>query len=89
MRIECDPGKNAKNLAKHGISLEDAERLWQGSHIIIPAKNVNDEARYFIIGRIQTRIYVAIFTFREGAARVISCHRADKKLERYYHEKIK
>ena len=87
--FEFDLHKNEVNIDKHGVSLEEAKSLWSGTHIIIPAKNVKDEQRFFIIGKLGSKVYVAIFTEREGTIRLISCHRADKKLERYYYEKIK
>lgn len=87
--FEYDIYKNEVNVDKHGVSLEEAKSLWLSTHIIIPAKNINDEQRYFIVGKLKTKIYVAIFIERDGLVRLISCHRADKKLERYYYEKSK
>lgn len=29
MQFEYDPVKSAKNLAKHGIDFEDAQRMWE------------------------------------------------------------
>jgi uncharacterized DUF497 family protein len=84
-----DPDKDKQNKKKHGISLNDAVHLWEDDHIIIPAKNIKDEQRYIVLGKINKKIYACVFTYREDKIRIISCHRADKKLERYYNEKIK
>ncbi len=89
MKFDFDENKNQINISKHGIGLNDACGLWLVSHITVPAKNISGESRYFIIGKIKSKIYVAVYTIRNESIRIISCHRADKKLERYYYEKIK
>lgn len=89
MDFEFDPEKNFSNLDKHGIDLGEAQKLWQHSHIIIPAKNVTGENRYAILGKIRGKVYMAIFTIRDETIRVISCHRADKKWEKIYENSIK
>lgn len=88
MRFEFDSEKNRRNLALHGIDFEEAQKLWLGTHIIIPAKDVRGEKRYAILGKIRARVFVAIYAERGERVRIISCHRADKKLERYLYEKI-
>ena len=85
MKFVFDPNKNVSNKDRHGISLEEAEVLWEGTHVIIPAKNVS-EPRFAILGKWQGKLYAAIFTQREENIRIISCHRADKRWERIYNE---
>jgi uncharacterized protein len=89
MQFEYDPRKNRSNRKKHGISLKEAEKLWDSHQILVPAKNIVGEERFFIIGKIKSKIYTAIFTERKSKVRIISCHRADKKLERIYYEGVK
>lgn len=84
MEIEYDSTKSKANKQKHGIDFEEAKKLWEGVRLIVPAKNVRGESRWAVLGKIQKKCYVAIFTQREDAIRIISCHRADRRLERTY-----
>lgn len=84
MKFEFDPKKNEQNCKKHGVDFEKTKKLWDTTHIIIPAKNVSGENRQVILGILDGKIHAAVFTVRDEAIRVISCHRADKKLEKIY-----
>ena len=85
--FEFDEKKNKGNLAKHGVKLEEAQKLWNAEHIVIPARSF-DQDRYLILGEYK-KLYVAVFTIRDTNIRLISFHRADKRLERFYYEKNK
>lgn len=87
MEFEYDEEKNWLNKRLHGVSLEDAQALWLGLHVIVPAREVSGEKRMGIVGRIHGEIFVAIFTRRADVIRLISFHRADRKWERHYEEK--
>lgn len=89
MRFDYDPSKSRSNLERHGIDFADAQQLWDNPHVIVPARYVTDEDRDAILGKIRNAIYVAIFTERADTVRIISCHRADKRWERKYHEQFK
>lgn len=87
-RFEYDPGKNRGNEERHGVSLSEAEGLWARTHVIVPAKNVLGEGRCAIIGDLDGKIYVAIFTRRGDIVRLISCHRADRRWEKIYESRV-
>lgn len=55
---------------------------------MIPAKNVIGESRFLILAKVGGKCYAAIFTRRVEAIRLISCHRADRRLERIYENKV-
>lgn len=86
--FEHDPIKNRINEERHGISLFRARELWKDTHVVIPAKDVMGERRCAILGMIEDKVYVAIFTERGDAIRLISCHRADRRLEQVYEKYI-
>lgn len=50
MEFEYDPAKSAKNLAKHGIDFEAAQRMWDNSKTVtLTAPNPgNDDVRYIM-----------------------------------------
>ena len=88
MEIEYDPAKSAANLKKHGLSLEQAQRLWEVPAVVLRARTVGEE-RFLIIGRLGYKLYSAIFTMRGETTRLISARRSHKKEEKIYHETVK
>ena len=54
MKIEFDENKSAANKDKHGIDFDEARSLWYDPDLLeIPAKTVQDENRYLVIGKIE------------------------------------
>ncbi|MBI2061312.1 MAG: BrnT family toxin [Nitrospirae bacterium] len=86
--FEFDPAKSQLNRERHGVDLEWAQGLWDVTHIIIPAKNVAGENRCLILAKIGGKCYAAVFTRKGETIRLISCHRADRRLERIYESHI-
>jgi len=76
--------KDWANEERHGISLAEARGLWDVTHVVIPAKNVKGESRWAILGRMEGKLFAAIFTERNAVIRIISCHRVDGKWEEIY-----
>ena len=83
-RFEFDPAKSRKNAEQHGVDLEWAQQLWDETHVIIPAKKVTGEQRSLILAKVGGKCYAAAFTKRAESTRLISCHRADRRLENIY-----
>lgn len=88
-RFEFDPEKDRSNRERHGIGLAAAEELWRVTHAVTAVKRSGGESRHAIIGELTGKLWVAIFTMRGEAVRLISFHRADRRLERIYEKKIK
>ena len=82
--FEYDPQKSEKNKARHGIDFEQAQELWKIPHVLLPTRPVYGEKRSIIVGKLAAQIYIAIFTHRASAIRLISCHRADERWVREY-----
>jgi uncharacterized DUF497 family protein len=74
--FEFDPEKSAANLAKHGIDFEAAQALWLDENGFEIAARSTTEPRWALIGMIEGRHWVAFFTPRDDAARIISVRRA-------------
>lgn len=87
MEFEYDPGKSAANRKKHGISLEQALRLWGVPAVVVKARTVGEE-RAMIIGRLGGKLYSCIFTMRGETVRLISARRSHRKEAQLYHEVI-
>jgi uncharacterized DUF497 family protein len=76
MDFDFDPAKSEANLRKHGIDFESAQRLWDDDDLVeIPART-EDEPRYVVVGRIGSKHWSAVITYRDSAVRIISVRRS-------------
>jgi len=85
MNFEFDPPKSESNKQKHGIDFVDAQALWEDWNLLeIPAKNVKDEPRCLVIGKIGNKHWSAVITYREDSIRIISVRRSREREVAYY-----
>ena len=83
--FEFDNIKSQTNKDKHGISFDEAKLLWQDKNsLVIPAKTIENEDRFALIARFNSKCYVAIFTLRNNNYRIISVRRCRKNEEQNY-----
>ncbi len=79
MDFEFDENKSQSNKIKHGIDFLEAQQIWQDVDFLeIPAKTVEDEPRFIIIGLIRAKHWSAVVTYRGQKIRIISVRRARK-----------
>ena len=79
MEFEFDAQKSVSNKAKHGIDFVEAQALWDDPDLIeIPAR-ISDEPRFLVIGKIQGKLWSAIFTYRNEQIRLISVRRSRRE----------
>jgi uncharacterized DUF497 family protein len=82
-----DPAKNARNLAVHGITLARAEDFgWHDALNVEDARRTYGEQRFQAFGKIESRVFVLIYTRREGRLHVISLRKANKREVRRYEQ---
>jgi uncharacterized DUF497 family protein len=79
MKFEWDVAKNSVNRVKHGIDFETAKGLWLDDNRIEIQAPHPVENRYIIIGKLQGKLWTAIYTKRGDAVRIISVRRSRKK----------
>ena len=85
--IEFDPAKDAKNIAVHGISLEDAGALFDGFTVEWKDERLDyGETRIIVLGEINGRVYTCVYTPRDAARRVISLRPASRGERNVYHQ---
>ena len=85
MEFQYNQAKSCKNLAKHGIDFEEAQKLWMDQEaLIIPARN-EGETRWMVIGHIEGLQWTAIVTIRGESIRLISVRRS-RLIERIWYE---
>lgn len=90
MHFEWDPAKSAENQRKHGLSFEEAVAIWDGVRLDVEdlARSQDGEQRSATMGWVRKKLYVAIWTKRGEAVRVISVRRARDDEETIFREKI-
>jgi len=87
MEFEWDENKSRVNNSKHGIDFNTATGLWNDQDRIEIQTNFPSENRNALIGKIEDKLWTAIFTRRVYAIRIISVRRARKKETELYERK--
>ncbi len=89
MKFEFDPIKDAKNIAKHGVSLTLAESLeWDLLLATEDTREDYDEVRLVGFAPIGRTVYCVVFTENYDVYRVISLRKALPKEVRAYASQI-
>jgi uncharacterized protein len=85
VRFTFDAAKNAANLAKHGVSVADAEHLdWDSALIWIDQRGDYGEQRECALAVLVDRVYFTVFVNRGDSRRVISLRKANQReFDRY------
>jgi uncharacterized protein len=81
MEFEWDEAKASANLAKHGVSFEDATSIFSDGDSITgeDTRYQYDERRFAITGFIDGRLHVVVYTLRADCVRLISARRANDR----------
>ena len=86
MVFEYDPNKSQTNKEKHGIDFDEAQLLWlDEDRVVFPAQS-DTEDRNALIAMKEEKIWVAFYTMRGPATRLISVRRARKNEEKTYYD---
>jgi len=89
LRFEWDENKAKSNLAKHGVSFEEAKTVFydDAALVISDPDNSDDEDRFVILGfSAHARILVVCHCYRdnEGVIRIISARKATRNESSHY-----
>jgi len=78
IEFEWDENKNQANRDKHGVSFEEARKIWDGNYLEFPeiVQSTGGEERRATMGWIEGEVYIGIWTMREDRIRLISVRRA-------------
>lgn len=88
--MDKDPGKERRNLAERGLSLDLAERLdWATALVWEDRRRDYGERRYCVLGFIEDRLHSVVFTPRDGRPRIISLRKANKREVNRYEKAVK
>jgi|SRR6185312_7269713 len=86
--FEWDENKREQNIKKHGIDFDDARIIFDDSFLFRSSKR-GTEARYIVLGFLDTVEVAVICTFREDRCRIISARRARTNERKELHRRIK
>ena len=88
--FEWDEAKAAANLRKHGVAFAYSARVFADPDRIerLDDSGYPDEERWKVIGLIETRVYVVVYTERAGRRRLISARRAARSERELYHDHL-
>jgi len=86
--FEWDQAKAAANVAKHGLSFEQAREAFDDPFAIEFEDDREDyrECRLILLGVVKGRVLVVAYTLRGGRVRIISAREAEPHERRQYHE---
>ena len=85
MLIEFDPGKDATNLSKHGVSLAAAAELnWAAALAWVDDRADYGEIRIVALAPIGDRLFFVAFVDRSDTRRIISLRRANRREVNHY-----
>ena len=85
MKFEYNENKSKTNKSKHGIDFEEAKELWKDPYSFeLPSIQSMDEDRFLVLGKISSKNYTAITTYRDDVVKIISVRRSrQKEIELY------
>jgi uncharacterized DUF497 family protein len=84
-KFQWDNDKNAGNLAKHGISFEEASTIFEGLVFTAPDESSPEEPRERSYGLINgIAVVCVVHTDRGGATRIISARKATRTERELY-----
>ena len=89
MKCEWDEAKNRSNLAKHGFSFEDAERVLSGPCITFVDDRFDyGEERLITLGLLAGRLVVIAHTPRDEVTRIISMRKGNRREQETYQKRF-
>ena len=83
--FEWDESKNKINIEKHGVSFDDAKRVFDDPNrlTLFDEGHSLTENRYFCVGKVDSGILTVRFVIRENIIRIIGAGYWRKGKERY------
>lgn len=79
MQFEWDEVKNKKNVLKHGITFEEAARVFIDPNIVITPDPFEGEDRWDALGLVSSVLFVVYTERVNDTIRIISARKASKE----------
>jgi len=89
MKYESDEAKNRANLAKHGLSFEDAAQVFSGPCVTFEDDRFEyGEERLITLGLLAGRLVVMAHSPRDEGTRIISMRKGNRREQKIYQERL-
>ena len=89
MKYEWDDAKNRANVAKHGLSFEDAELVFSGPCVTFQDERFDyGEKRLITLGLLAGRLVAIAHTPRGEGTRVISMRKGNRREQEIYQKRL-
>jgi uncharacterized DUF497 family protein len=89
MRYEWDEAKNRTNLAKHGLSFEDADQVFSGPCVTFEDDRSDyGEQRLITLGLLAGRLVVIAHSPCDEGTRIISMRKGNRRERKIYQERL-
>ena len=89
MKYEWDEAKDRTNLAKHGLSFEDAAEVFSGPCVTFEDGRVEyGEERLITLGLLAGRLVVMAHSPRDEGTRIISMRKGNRRDRKIYQERL-
>ena len=89
MKYEWDEAKNRTNLAKHGLSFEDAAQVFSGPCVTFEDHRFEyGEERLITLGLLAGRLVVMAHSPRDEGTRIISMRKGNRREQKIYQERL-
>lgn len=86
MKFEWDPVKAKANIARHGVSFDDAQAVFADTQAVESLDETTDEERWLLLGRAGSDVLMVVYTERGDRVRIISARKASKREQEVYLE---
>jgi uncharacterized DUF497 family protein len=89
MKFEWDETKSRKNVAKHGLSFEDAEQVFSGPCVTFEDDRFDyGESRLITLGLLAGRLVVIAHSPRDEGTRIISMRKGNRREQKIYQKRL-
>jgi len=89
VKCEWDEAKNRTNLAKHGLSFEDAEQIFSGPCVtFVDGRFAYGEERLIMLGTLAGRLVVIAHVQRDERTRIISMRKGNRREQETYKKRL-
>jgi uncharacterized protein len=89
MKYEWDEAKNRKNIAKHGLSFEDADQVFSGPCVTFEDDRfAYGEERLITLGLLAGRLVVIAHSPRDEGTRIISMRKGNRREQKIYQKRL-
>ena len=89
LRYEWDEAKNRENIAKHGLSFDDAEQVFSGRCVTFADDRFDyGEERLITLGLLSGRLVVIAHVMRDDGTRIISMRKGNRREQKVYQQRL-